>query len=140
VLYKHIVLLIDKRELSADKHSMNPESLYRHIGALIRERRKKVDPPLTQDKLAKRVGMSRAALANIETGRQNVFVHQLYAFAEALELMPEAFLLPMKRDPLTPETSELEFSDDLKPRQKEQIARLLFGATNEPQRKKGGSQ
>lgn len=118
---------------------MNPESLYEHIGTLIREHRKKLEPPLTQDKLAKRVGMSRAALANIETGRQNVFVHQLYAFAEALELTPEAFLLPMKKEAGRPELASLEFSDDLKPQQKEQLARLLFGTSGESQRKKGGA-
>jgi transcriptional regulator with XRE-family HTH domain len=55
---------------------MNPESIYRHIGEIIRNRRRSSRPRLTQEMLAQRVGISRASLANIETGRQSVLVHQ----------------------------------------------------------------
>jgi transcriptional regulator with XRE-family HTH domain len=107
---------------------MNPESLYRHIGTLIKERRKKLKPPLTQDKLARQIGMSRAALANIETGRQGVLVHQLYAFAAALDLMPDAFLLPPNDVAAKSDVSEFPLPEDLKASQKQQLTRLLSGA------------
>jgi len=103
---------------------MNPESIYRHIGEVIRTRRRSMKPRLTQEMLAGRVGMSRAALANIETGRQNVMVHQLYAFAKALQLDPSDFLLPAERTQVGPEWTHV-IPSDLKPKQQEQIARLL---------------
>jgi transcriptional regulator with XRE-family HTH domain len=117
---------------------MNPDALYQHIGALIRERRKKLKPPLTQEKLAQRVGMSRAALANIETGRQSVLVHQLYAFAAALEFTPEAFLLPPTNTAPKADASELPLPDNLNARQKEQVARLFLGGQSEFSRDKDG--
>jgi transcriptional regulator with XRE-family HTH domain len=103
---------------------MNPDSIYRHIGELIKIQRKQHKPPFTQEKLAQRLGISRASLANIETGRQNVLVHQLYDFARALGLSPADFLLPPDDAGASAEWREL-MPEDLKPQQKEQIARLL---------------
>ena len=115
---------------------MNPKSVYRHIGALIRSRRKKFKPRLTQEKLANRIGISRASLANIEIGRQTVPVHQLYAFAEALDLSPSDFLLPANDTEARGEWDE-RMPDDLKPLQKDQIARLLADTQAEPNREEG---
>jgi transcriptional regulator with XRE-family HTH domain len=49
---------------------------------------------MTQSDLARRVDLSRTSIANIENGRQRVLLHQLYKFAdvlqvEPLELLPE---------------------------------------------------
>jgi transcriptional regulator with XRE-family HTH domain len=112
---------------------MNPESVYHHIGALIRSRRKKFKPRLTQEKLANRIGISRASLANIEIGRQTVPVHQLYAFAEALDLSPSDFLLPANDTGARGEWDE-RMPEDLKPLQKDQIARLLADTQTKPSR------
>jgi transcriptional regulator with XRE-family HTH domain len=117
---------------------MNPESLYRHIGALIRDRRKKFKPRWTQEKLANRIGISRASLANIETGRQTIPVHQLYAFAEALSLLPADFLLSAN-DLGTGENWDERLPDDLKPQQREQIARLLGDTPNDISDDQGGN-
>jgi transcriptional regulator with XRE-family HTH domain len=114
---------------------MNPESIYEHIGEVIRTRRKALKPRLTQEGLAQRVGISRASLANIETGRQNVLVHQLYAFAKALNLSPGDFLLPANDTGARAEWSEL-LPDDLKPQQKDQLARMLADSPAEPSRDK----
>ncbi len=111
---------------------MNPESIYRHIGAVIRRGRKRLKPRLTQEELAQRVGISRASLANIETGRQSVLVHQLYALAAALDLAPADFLPPTEADPRA-DWDEL-LPDDLKPVQKNQIARLLADTQAGPTR------
>ena len=114
---------------------MNPKSVYRHIGALIRSRRKKFKPRWTQEKLANRIGISRASLANIETGRQSVQVHQLYAFAEALDLSPSDFLLLANDSGVRAEWDEV-LPGDLKPLQKDQIARLLADTHAEPNRER----
>src|SRR5437016_3336973 len=71
---------------------MKYDELYDQLGTLIRNRRKKL--LLTQRDLAARIGISRASLANIETGRQKVLVHQLYALATALDLAPSDLLPP----------------------------------------------
>src|ERR1700728_4911224 len=99
---------------------MNPESIYRHIGEVMRNRRRSSKPRLTQETLAQRVGISRASLANIETGRQSVLVHQLYAFAEVLELSPSDFLLPAN-DASARAGWEEVLPDDLRPQQKDHI-------------------
>lgn len=58
---------------------------------------------MTQDRLGKLVGLSRTSITNIEKGRQNVSLHQLYRIAEVLEIKPEMLLPP----PPTPGTSKL---------------------------------
>lgn len=96
--------------------------LYREIGRRLRVRRKQLDQ--TQAQVANKLGISRASLANIETGRQSLLVHQLYALAGVLD-WPLEQLLPL---PLPPKAQNLPFSgSDLTPEQKNQIARLLQG-------------
>lgn len=73
-------------------HSVTSDQIYKPIGELVRRRRKKMK--LTQAQLSSRVGISRASLANIETGRQSVVVHQIYAIAAALDVSPHD-LLPL---------------------------------------------
>ena len=128
---------IDRLDLSAHKHCMKPESIYQHIGAVIRTRRNALKPRLTQEALAQRVGISRASLANIETGRQNVLVHQLYALADALSLDPSDFLLPANQNTTGQEPSDF-LPADLKPRQMQDIVRLIPEVRTEPTREKDG--
>lgn len=115
---------------------MDHVRIYRQMGSAIRDRRKKL--ALTQHKLAASVGMSRAAVANIETGRQNVFVHQLYALASALELRPHE-LLPLPADPGSAVSVHLPLPHGLKPEQRDQIVHLLTGIWLDDSPKKGGS-
>jgi transcriptional regulator with XRE-family HTH domain len=107
------------------------DELYDQLGALIRGRRKKLS--LTQQDVAARIGISRASLANIETGRQKVLVHQLYALAGALNLPPSDLLPPVAASESSQDWSTLPLPDDLKLEQKKQIARLLDAAQVEPQ-------
>src|SRR2546426_7334893 len=71
------------------------------------------------------LGISRGSLANVETGRQSVLVHQLYKFAAALQLTPSDLLPPSSADHFVPEGTKLPLPDGLKAQQKEQIARLF---------------
>jgi transcriptional regulator with XRE-family HTH domain len=102
--------------------AMNPSSIYEHIGAVIRSRRKALG--MTQEILAGKLRISRGGLANIETGRQNVLVHQLYQFGAVLNLEPSDFL-PVQRVSPPLDHSDLPLPSDLKKNQREQIARFF---------------
>src|SRR5947207_591521 len=116
---------------------MSPDRIYHQIGVAVRVRRK--SQSLTQHQLAAQVGVSRAALANIETGRQRVFVHQLYALAAALQMTPHE-LLPLSTDiiPLT-DSADVPLPEGLNAEQRNQIAHLVTGTDFDATRKKGGT-
>ncbi len=56
------------------------EDIYRAIGERVRDIRKECG--LTQEQLAEQVGLSRPAIANIEVGRQRIYLHDLDRMAE----------------------------------------------------------
>jgi transcriptional regulator with XRE-family HTH domain len=58
---------------------------------------------LTQLEVARQIGLSRASLANIERGEQKVFLHQVLALTEALELESSHQIVPSR--PLPPESA-----------------------------------
>lgn len=107
---------------------MDHDWIYSSIGELVRRRRAKLN--MTQAQLAPRLGLSRASIANIETGRQKLLVHQIYALAEALDLTIHD-LLPAPAS--APATDALQFSGDVNQKQKEQLSRLIAEAAPEPQ-------
>jgi transcriptional regulator with XRE-family HTH domain len=107
---------------------MDQDWIYTEIGDIVRRRRKKLGK--TQAELAPKLGLSRASVANIETGRQSLLVHQLYALAEALELSPQD-LLPASSS--APSSGVLKFSGDVSDRQKDQLSRLIADAVPEPE-------
>lgn len=59
---------------------------YKDLGARLAKARK--DASLTQAQLAGRLGLARSAIANIEAGRQNLYVHSLLEFCKALDIAP----------------------------------------------------
>lgn len=71
---------------------MEPQDIYTKVGNNIRRYRRAM--PRTQQQVAQQVGLSRASLANIESGHQWVRLHHLYAIAEALDLDSPTALLP----------------------------------------------
>jgi transcriptional regulator with XRE-family HTH domain len=73
-------------------------TLYGSVGKSIRERRRQLG--WTQERLAKTLSMSRASIANIESGRQKLLVHTLLEFATALQV-DAADLLPRVTVPET---------------------------------------
>jgi DNA-binding XRE family transcriptional regulator len=68
----------------------NLDKLYRAFGNLVRLGRK--HRALSQAKLGRLVGLSRTSIVNIEKGRHHLVIHQLLAFARALEVRPELLL------------------------------------------------
>ena len=71
---------------------MAGDPVYRAFGNAVSTRRKAM--ALTQAELASKVKMSRASIANIESGRQNILLHHVYALAAALDFAKVADLLP----------------------------------------------
>jgi transcriptional regulator with XRE-family HTH domain len=71
---------------------MAGDPIYKGFGNAVSTRRKALG--LTQAQLASKVKMSRASVANIESGRQNVLLHHVYALAAALEFTKVGELLP----------------------------------------------
>ena len=102
---------------------MRNEYIYEYIGKTIKNRRKTLK--LTQKDLARKLFISRASLANIETGRQNVLVHQLYNFAKTLELDVKDFLVRPESTNALDKANNLSFSLSLNAQQKNQLAQLI---------------
>ena len=97
--------------------------LYKQLGTIIKDRRRTLG--LTQEQLANKLGISRASLANVETGRQRVLVHQLYKFAEQFGV-GVATLLPDEAESSALEAlDDLLFSENLSLSQRQQVAALL---------------
>jgi transcriptional regulator with XRE-family HTH domain len=74
---------------------------YRKVGEVIRAKRK--ERGLSQEGLAKAVGLKRPSMSNIEKGRQNILLHTFYDIADTLNVNANA-LLPER---LTPEPVNL---------------------------------
>lgn len=71
---------------------MSDMEVYRILGVAIAKRRAELG--LTQADVAGRIDLTRASLANIETGRQKVLLHQIYKLANALEVRSITDLVP----------------------------------------------
>jgi transcriptional regulator with XRE-family HTH domain len=78
------------------------DDLYAELGRKIREARERPGQNLSQEKLAKRLGVSRASIVNIEAGRQHTPLHVLWQIAEALGT-DLALLVPRREDLLLPD-------------------------------------
>ena len=68
----------------------DPEAIYRFFGRRLRELRERKHVP--QEELAALSGLTRSSIANIESGRQRVLLHQLLRFAEALNVEIDALV------------------------------------------------
>lgn len=115
--------ILDKNaEISNTTEPMNSRAtaLYQAIGRRIAEARAASPERPTQEQLSKRTdGLSRSAIANIESGRQRLALHQLYDLAVALQV-PPAELLPdpaeFRRESLNPANQDAaarEFLENL---------------------------
>lgn len=63
---------------------------YKSISEKIKSVRVKAD--LSQENLGARIGLTRAAVANMEGGRQQILIHILYRIAEACGIDPKNLL------------------------------------------------
>ena len=68
------------------------DPLYIEIGKRILQHRMAVMPRMSQQKLADAIGLSRASVVNIESGRHRIQIHVLYDIAIALGVDPRNLL------------------------------------------------
>ena len=66
------------------------EPIYRQIGAKIQSVREALG--WKQADLAKRVGLTRTSVTNIEAGRQRLQLHQIEKFCSAFQTTPKMLL------------------------------------------------
>jgi transcriptional regulator with XRE-family HTH domain len=66
------------------------KAFYRQVGERIRAKRNARG--LSQEGLAKAVGLKRPSMSNIEKGRQNLLLHTFCEIAESLDTPPDALL------------------------------------------------
>lgn len=71
---------------------MQPDALYVEFGRLVREHRLRLK--LTQIELARKIGLTRTSVTNIEKGRQKVLLHQVFLIADALGVSAESLVPP----------------------------------------------
>ncbi|MGY4353593.1 transcriptional regulator with XRE-family HTH domain [Bradyrhizobium sp. i1.3.1] len=102
--------------------------IYRIVGAGLAARRKKLR--LKQAEVADQIGLTRASLANIESGRQKLMLHQVYKLATALkvdsimDLVPASFSFEQASGPVRLVGSEV---NDVQKAQIEQFVRRKAG-------------
>jgi len=111
--------------------------LYRLIGEAIREQRRNGGTRLTQQELADSTGgkIRRSTLANIEVGKQQISLYQLYLVAAALGVQPTE-LLPRRELALGEENDLLtRLSDELSPGARKWAGRVMTKAAQPEIRK-----
>ena len=89
---------------------MDDSALYRQLGQLVKERREALR--LSQQDLSATIGVSRAWVANMETGRQRVSVHYLYRIAETLKMEVHELLPKLGRSERVEIQSSVSLSSD----------------------------
>lgn len=114
---------------------MVEDAFYEDFGRRIAARRRAID--MTQAEVAASVGISRAAVANIEGGRQRIYLHQVYRFATALRLDDLSELLTLAVPQIDEPRSDL--GQDLSDVQRAQVESLLRTAiaSAKPTRRRG---
>jgi transcriptional regulator with XRE-family HTH domain len=81
--------------MPVEKQNVRPELVNEGFGTRLASVRRAKG--VSQSELAKTVGLSRGSISNLETGVQNVQLHQVFAFAHALNT-PVNELIPLLRD------------------------------------------
>jgi transcriptional regulator with XRE-family HTH domain len=110
---------------------MDERAIYGTLGEAVLVRRKRLR--LTQAQVAKKIGVSRESVANIEAGRQRVLLHHVYSLMRALDLKAITDLVPTSIPRVSGESAmALEISGaPVSDTQKSDIERLLSLALGE---------
>lgn len=102
---------------------MNESDLYEELGRLVRQHRERLG--ISQEALAQAIELSRASVANIETGRQRIPLHHLYRLARALKVEAEALLPRGARAAPTAINRPISASFNLNEREEADVARAV---------------
>jgi transcriptional regulator with XRE-family HTH domain len=87
------------------------DDIYRKVGRKIRQARERSSAKLSQDALARRLGISRASVVNIEAGRQRAPLHLLWQIADLLGTNL-TLLIPSREELLAP-TNRVELEKEM---------------------------
>ena len=135
-LLQTYVCVIDMTDALWQSDSMENASVYGLLGRAVAARRDEIN--LTQQTLADKIGLSRASVANIESGRQKVLLHQVYALVRALGLKSITDLVPAAPLPETASKSEPQIAlsrTDLSDDEMASVAQFLQAVLPESQSK-----
>ena len=97
------------------------------IGQLLRKLR--TENCMTQDELAKLTSLSRASIANMETGRQAMSAYQAYVVARALKLKHLDALFPLPEIETDSSQIQLNSSSELNDIQRRQAEAVIANST-----------
>ena len=97
------------------------DELYAEVGRKLRQARE--TQGLSQERLAKQLGISRASVVNIEAGRQRAPLHLLWQFSEALGT--DLSLLIPRREELTPSAKQVALDPTV-------VKQIKEAANNDP--------
>ena len=82
--------------MSPGRLTPDDRAVYAEVGARLRAARRRT--VLTQDALARQVGVSRPSVTNIEAGRQTITLALFLSLADALGADPAELLGPIPGD------------------------------------------
>jgi transcriptional regulator with XRE-family HTH domain len=105
---------------------MGEREIYRQFGRKLADSRHRRG--LTQAELARKVGVSRASLANIERGEQRVYLHQLLAISAELQFDNLNELLPSMSPARTGQKGGVTVSGDRLSRAQERAVKELVNS------------
>ena len=89
---------------------------------------------MSQGSLGKRVGLSRASVANIEKGRQRIPLHHLYRLAQALGVNAHTLLPDSNGFPSSSVERGINSSMELSAREQADVAKVLNTIDAQPRR------
>ena len=101
---------------------MEESDLYSRFGQLVRQHRERLG--LNQAEIGKAIRLSRASIANIETGRQRIPIHHLYRLARALKVDVHALLPTVQRERSATVDREIRSAVELSKREQEEAYSL----------------
>lgn len=125
MIYNHTVCLLLTSACVWNKHAtvVQPNPINFAFGRAVAKRREELG--MTQTDLSARTGLSRASVASIEKGRQNVLLHHVYDLAQALRCRHVGDLLPA-RPPLQRREVEVRVSHgDMSDRETADVLELI---------------
>jgi transcriptional regulator with XRE-family HTH domain len=108
---------------------MEDSELYSRFGQLLRQHRERLG--MSQAAVAQAIGLSRASVANIETGRQHIPLHHLYRLARALKVDVYALLPTINGVDALNVNPKIQSSIELSEREQEAVAKAVgsFGTS-----------
>jgi len=112
---------------------MGEREIYRDFGRKVAVLRNEAG--MTQADLARRIGVSRASLANIERGEQRVYLHQVLSLLDALGREKLHELLPPEGAALFRPQADVTVSGDKLSKAQERAIKELVSAITETSRR-----